>query len=251
VLVAAFLGPREAAIYTAATRFVVLGQLGSQAVSLAVQPKFAELLAGHDLDSTQRVYKISTGWVMAVTWPIHLLVAVLSPVILLLFGTGYDQGKWVVVILAGAMLVATGCGMVSMLLVMAGRTAANLTNVVIALISNVVLNLILIPRLGIIGAAIAWAVSIVLSNLAPLLQIRASLKMHPFGRASVFVAALAVVTLAGLPCLGWLIGDAVLALTGSAVGVILYGLGLWRMRRLLELDAFIAPMMRRLRRAAG
>lgn len=248
VLVAGFLGPREAAIYTAATRFVVLGQLGSQAVALAVQPKFSELLARGDLLGTRNVYRTSTAWVIAVTWPIHLLVGVLAPLILLVFGRGYDEGRWVVVILAAAMLVATGCGMVSMLLVMAGKTTANLANVGIALVTNVVLNLVLIPRYGLTGAAIAWAASIVLSNLAPLLELRISLGVHPFGRASAAVATLAAVTLGALPGLGWLFGlsdKAVLAL--SVVGLVLYGFGVWRLRRVLQLDALLTPMVARFR----
>jgi O-antigen/teichoic acid export membrane protein len=248
VLVAAYLGPRDAAIYTAATRFVVLGQLGSQAVSLAVQPKFSELLAKRDLASTLRVYKTSTAWVMAVTWPIHLLVGVLAPIILLLFGNGYDEGRWVVVVLAGAMLVATGCGMVTMLLVMAGRTTANLMNVLIALAANLSLNLILIPRWGIIGAAVAWAASIVLSNILPLLQIRRSLGLDPFGRASAAVALLAVVAFAGVPSIGWLMGGSPVLVIGLCVmGALLYAAGIWRLRRVLELDSLITPVLHRLR----
>jgi O-antigen/teichoic acid export membrane protein len=248
VLVAAYLGPRDAAIYTAATRFVVLGQLGSQAVSLAVQPKFSELLAKHDLATTLRVYKTSTAWVMAVTWPIHLLVGVLAPIILLLFGNGYDEGRWVVVVLAGAMLIATGCGMVTMLLVMAGRTTANLINVLVALGVNLSLNLILIPRWGIIGAAIAWAASIVLSNLLPLLQIRRSLGLDPFGRSSAAVALLAVFAFATVPSIGWLLGGSPILVIGlCVVGVLVYGAGIWRLRRVLELDALITPILHRLR----
>lgn len=248
VLVAGFLGPRDAAIYTAATRFVVLGQLGSQAVSLAVQPKLSELLATRDLAGTRRVYMTSTAWVMAVTWPVHLLVAVLAPVILLLFGEGYDAGLWVAVILAGAMLLATGCGMVTMVLVMAGRTTANLVNVGIALASNVVLNVILIPRVGIVGAGIAWAVSIVLSNLVPLLEVRLSLGLHPFGRASGAVAGLTIATLGILPALGWLLGhQARIVVVLAAVGLVLYTAGVWKLRRLLQLEALIKPIVSRLR----
>lgn len=248
LLVAAYLGARDAAIYTAATRFVVVGQLGSQAVSLAVQPKFSELLARHDLAAAKRVYQTSTAWVMAVTWPIHLLVGVLAPVILLVFGHGYDQGRWVVVILAAAMLVATSCGMVTMLLVMAGRTKANLGNVGLALGTNLALNLVLIPRCGISGAALAWAASIVVSNLAPLAQIRSWFGLHPFGRGSAVVAVVAAVALAGVPCLGWLLGGTVpLLVVFTALGLCLYAAGLWAARRTLELDGLIMPMLRRFR----
>lgn len=248
VLVAFYLGPANAAVYTAATRFVVLGQLGSQAVALAVQPKFSELLARQQLESARRVYKASTAWVMAVTWPIHLLVAVLAPVLIKLFGSGYDDGRDVIVILAGSMLVATGCGMVTMVLVMAGKTASNLINVAIALASNIGLNVILIPRLGITGAAIAWAVAIVLGNLLPLAQVSRSLGMNPFGLASCAVGGLALVSLGAIPSIGWVLGGGVVPLASfTAIGVSTYLICLWWLRGVLELDGLLRPLTHPLR----
>ena len=60
-------------------------------------------------------------------------------------------------VLAAAMLVATGCGMVDMVLTMAGRTSWNLGNVLLALGVNVGLDLLLIPEHGVLGAAIGLA----------------------------------------------------------------------------------------------
>lgn len=250
VLVAMYLGAAPAAVYTAATRFVVLGQLGSQAVALAVQPKFSELMALGDIETTRRVYRVSTSWVIAVTWPIHVVVAVTAPILLTLFGPGYGGGRWVVVILAGAMLVATGCGMVTMLLVMAGKTSANLINVVVALVVNLSLNVLLIPRWGVVGAAVAWAVAIIVSNLLPLAQIQRAFGLNPFGKASFVVAGLAVTTLGLVPATGWLLGDsAVIVLGLLLVGALVYLVGLWKLRGLLELEELLATARRRTARA--
>lgn len=253
VLVALMLGAAPAALYTAATRFVVVGQLGSQAVALAVQPKYAELLAHDDRAATKRVYRTTTAWVMAVTWPIHLFVAVSAPVILKVFGPGYDSAWAVTVILALAMLFATSCGMVTMLLVMAGKTSWNLINVVVALVVNVVLNLTLIPVWGITGAAAAWAVALVISNALPLIQVRRLLGIDPFGRGSPIVAALAAVCFAVVPGSVWLLGADLWALVGLAtVGTFLYALGIWRLRAVLDLDEFVTALKgRRMRKHAS
>ena len=45
ILIAVLRSPMEAAVYTAATRFVALGQFGTQAIQQVVQPKFTALLA--------------------------------------------------------------------------------------------------------------------------------------------------------------------------------------------------------------
>ena len=69
------------------------------------------------------------------------------------------------------MLVATGCGMVDMVLAMAGRTSWNLVNVLVALAVTIGLDVLLIPRLGALGAAIGLACAMVANNLLPLIQV--------------------------------------------------------------------------------
>ena len=49
------------------------------------------------------------------------------------FGSGYTAGRSVVLVLAFAMAIGSGCGMVDMVLAMAGRTSWNLMNVSAAL----------------------------------------------------------------------------------------------------------------------
>lgn len=245
VLVAYYLGAAPAAVYTAATRFVVLGQLGSQAVAQAVQPMFSDLLARDDIAGTRQVYRVSTAWIISVTWPIHLTVAVLAPVLLLAFGEGYGDGRTTMIVLAGAMLVATGCGMVTMLLLMAGNSAANLFNVVAALSVNIALDVLLIPRWGIDGAAVAWAVALVVANLLPLWQVHRQLGVTPFGREA--GTAVAVVLVAYLPAVaGAVVGASAVALVILTVlsGFLLLA-GLWFARGTLHLDQLMTARRRR------
>ena len=56
VLVAIMLGPAEAAIYTAATRFLIVGQFGNSAISMAAQPRFTELFAVGASREANRIY---------------------------------------------------------------------------------------------------------------------------------------------------------------------------------------------------
>jgi O-antigen/teichoic acid export membrane protein len=194
LLVAALLGFGPAALYTVATRFIVVGQLGNAAVGSAVQPRLAELLAAGDTAGVRRLYQASTGWVVLLTWPLYLLVWVFAPAYLTAFGAGYAAGdaEGVVGVLCAAMLVATGCGMVDMVLTMGGRTTWNLANVAVALVVNVGLDLVLIPAWGVYGAAVGWAVAIAVNNLVPLAQIALVLRLHPFGRGTLLAGALAV-----------------------------------------------------------
>jgi O-antigen/teichoic acid export membrane protein len=199
VLVAALIGPAPAAVYTAATRFLVVGQLSGTAITTAAQPRLAGLLAVGARSATRSIYQSATAWLVLLTWPVYLLSAVFADVVLSIFGSGYQSGRPVVVVLAVAMLLATACGMVDTLLNMAGRTMWTLANSVAALVTMVAVDLLLIPRIGILGAAVGWAAAILVNNLLPLAQLIGSLRLHPFGRATLSAALLALLCFGAAP----------------------------------------------------
>jgi O-antigen/teichoic acid export membrane protein len=247
LLVAGLGGLGAAAVYAVAGRFVVPGQFVNQAITQAVQPRLAEHLAVDDRAAANSLYQTATGWLVFATWPMYLLVICYAPVYLGLFGSGYRSGAPVVAVLACATLIATGCGMVDVVLSMAGRTTWNLGNVSLALAAMVAIDLTLIPHLGALGAAIGLATAVVVNNLLPLAQVGSALRLHPFGRGTLAAAGLAAGCFGLLP-----LAVAVLAGTGPSallIAVVIattaYLAGAHRLRRTLALDAFAAALRRR------
>ncbi|MGI8532184.1 MAG: polysaccharide biosynthesis C-terminal domain-containing protein [Geodermatophilaceae bacterium] len=238
VLVAAMLGPVSAAVYTAASRVLVAGQLSNQAISNAVQARLGELLARDDVAAANTAYRASTAWLVLLNWPLYLLLALFAPMVLRVFGPEYDGGTSVVIILSGAMLLASACGMVNLVLVTAGRTTWNLGNAVLALGINIAANLILIPVLGIAGAAIAWALAIVVSNVVALAQIYFTKGLHPFGRGTLIAMGLAVACFAVIPDVAVLLwgGAAATLLVATAIGIAAYVAACYRLRAPLAID---------------
>src|SRR5262249_11892687 len=153
VLVAIIMGPAAAAVYTAATRFLVVGQLGNMAISMAAQPRFTELFAIADRRSANVVYQVTTAWLVLLTWPLYLVALVCGPEGPGVFGHSYRAGADVMLILGLTMLLATACGQVDMVLITTGRSSWSLLNGLLAVGVNVGLDLVLIPRYGITGAA--------------------------------------------------------------------------------------------------
>jgi O-antigen/teichoic acid export membrane protein len=226
LLVAGLAGLAPAALYAVAGRFVVLGQLVNQALSHAVQPRLAERLAVDDRTGANALYRQATAWLVLATWPLHLLVVTYAPVYLGLFGNRYRDGVAIVDVLAGAMLVATACGMVDMVLAMAGRTWWNLANVGLALGVMLAVDVVLVPRFGALGAAVGLASAVLTNNLVPLAQVVFRLGLHPFGRTTLAAAGLAVACFAVPPLLLRLVAGgappAALALLTTAAGAAAY-----------------------------
>ena len=239
VLVALIRGPVDAAIYTAATRFLVAGQLGNAAISMAAAPQFSHLFARNDRRGAIAVYQSTTAWLVLLTWPLYLLAVIYGPELLTVFGHSYRVGAPVMVILALTMLVTTACGQVDVVLISTGRSALSLANGLLACAVNVAVDLVLIPRYGVTGAAIGWAAAILVSNLVPLAQLAWLVRLQPFGSGTLVACALCAVSFFVIPLLvsaavGSGVAAAVVALGGGCTA---FAVGLRRFRHLLRFDA--------------
>jgi O-antigen/teichoic acid export membrane protein len=240
LLIGALRSASSAGGYGAATRYITVGTFANLAVVQVLGPKLSELLARHDRGAARHVYQVATSWLMMLVWPYYIAVAVFAPALLGLLGKNSPQTQAVVVILSLTMLVATGIGPVDIVLLMGGRSTYNLANTMAALGANVVLNLLLIPRIGIVGSAIAWSASILINNLAPLAEVWVLLRIHPFGRGSPIVAAAAGVLFGAVGLLARAAFGATLpvALATSVLAGVAYLAWVWRFRGPLELRSF-------------
>jgi O-antigen/teichoic acid export membrane protein len=247
VLVAALRSPAEAAVYTAATRFVALGQFATQALQQVLQPRFTAILVHEDKATLREVYRVATTWNVLLTWPVYLVIGCAPVAYLGLFGGGYadsPEAPTVVVVMMLAMLLAVASGPVDTLLLMAGRSGRSLVNASVALAVDIGLCLLLLPRLGITGAALAWAAAVVTRCGLAFLQVRSELRVVPLGR-SFLVAVLLCTGAVGLPmALASLLGlrDPVLwALLACLLAALDLAL-LWACRDVLRLDVLVAAL---------
>ncbi|MEX0989180.1 MAG: oligosaccharide flippase family protein [Actinomycetota bacterium] len=247
LLVAALASTTAAGVYGAATRFIQVGTFANVAIIQAIGPRLSEVLARDEHGRAQHLWQGATAWLMLLVWPFYFTLIVFGSTVLGIFGPGFARGATALAIIAGASLIANGVGPVDIVLLMGGRSGWQMANTVIALSLNILLNLLLIPPLGIEGAAIAWAVSLLANNLLPLVQVWVFDRLHPFGRSwlRVVMASVACVLVPSV-AVRIVVGSSVTAfLAASIVGYSAYLAVVWRSRRVLELDAFREAIKRR------
>lgn len=251
ILVAALVSTSAAAVYTAATRFIALGQLVNQAVQQVIQPRLAAMLSRREHGDAQHVVRQSTLWVTALAWPGYLALVALAPLLMSIFGPGYVEGASSVVLLALAMMIATAAGPADVVLLMAGRSGPSLAAVVVSLVVDVVGCLLLLPRIGIVGAAIAWVAAILARNVLTVVLARRMVGITAWSRELAVVSATAVACLAVVPVpLALLDAPDVAVVAAVVVGAGLYGVLVWRRRRQLGIDA-LGGMLSRRRASSG
>ena len=189
IFVAALVSPAEAAVYAAASRFITSGTLVLQALRLAVAPEISASLARRDFARVSELYRVASQWVVTTSWPLYLVMAVFAAPVLGIFGTDYRQGATSMTVLCVAMLVNLAAGNVGTVLLMGGKSQWVLADKAASLTVNITLNLLLVPRLGITGAAIAWAATIVLDSALAFSQVRWGMRiggsLHGLLRAAI------------------------------------------------------------------
>jgi O-antigen/teichoic acid export membrane protein len=244
LIVGALLSPREAGIYAAVSKLAMLGTLVMEAVRLPFAPQISGLLAQGEHGRARTVYQVGTWWMVAACWPLYLLLTIFGSVVLQIFGSEFSAGHSALLVLSIAMLLNVGTGSVTVLLLMAGKSSWNVLNTLAALAVNVGLGVVLVPRIGIAGAAIGWAAGIVVENLAALVEVWLLVRLHPFGRGWWLAAGQAVLCYGGLGLAAWLLWGATLTgLAAAAVAGTAVYLGLvWRARATLELNALAAAV---------
>jgi O-antigen/teichoic acid export membrane protein len=165
VLLGYFVDPGQVGIYFAATRIANLVVFIHFAVAALAVPKFAEL---HAEDSPDALRRFMRAVIQLTFWPTLAAAAVilaLGGFLLGLFGEGFAQGYPLLAILMLGFLARASTGPVEHLLNMTGNQNMAAAAYGGAALINLVLNLVLVPRLGLEGAAIATAVSLAFASI--------------------------------------------------------------------------------------
>jgi len=183
----------QVGIYNVALRVAALSGMVHFAFNTIFAPMIADLLQRREMRALDQLFKIDTRWVFTLTLPIFLLVVLLSRDILVIFGPEFTQGSLSLVVLCTAIFFNACTGSSGAIIRMAGWTRLVLANTCAVIALNFLLNFLLIPRLGILGAAIATGSAIAVSNALGLVQVRWLLKLSPYDRkwAKPLVAGLA------------------------------------------------------------
>jgi O-antigen/teichoic acid export membrane protein len=198
ILLGLYLPSAEVGRYQIVSRLVLMASLAMAPVNASFAPRIADLYRRGMTESLRRTYAAATSWILRISLPGFVVVAVFSRELTRMFGKGFGVGAVVVIVLVVGKLTDAATGPCGLMLNQSGRVALNMADNVGVLVANVALNLYLIPRYGLLGSAVAWMVSLVLVNAARVWQVWASMGMLPFDSASGkgLIAALAALVVA-------------------------------------------------------
>ena len=150
----------EVGVYHAAAQIPFALTMIFNTVGVAMMPVAADLSHQGRIGELGELFRNTTKWRLYVVLPCSIVVFIVPrELLLVVLGDQYVGGVAVLLILTVAQVINAGTGSVGAILLMSGRQKLWLVLTVIMMLINVGLNFMLIPRLGMIGAAITVAVT--------------------------------------------------------------------------------------------
>jgi O-antigen/teichoic acid export membrane protein len=167
VLILGTLGSsREVGLYVVAGKGAELMTFVYEAMTIAGTSLFSAIFATGDRIELQRFTNLITQSIFWFSVPAYLLTMIFAPWFLRLFGPEFPAAAQVMRLLLTTYFVSIMGGFVLQMLYVTGNERPAAVVVGCAACLNVVLSLVLIPRYGMVGAAIASGASLVAMKAA-------------------------------------------------------------------------------------
>jgi O-antigen/teichoic acid export membrane protein len=180
-LMLGYLGSSEdVGFYGVALKISVVGAKIITAFVIVFSPIIADLWNRGSKVELKELYITVSRWIFMLSVPIFLVLTLFSDSLMRIFGANFIVGSGALVLLAIGQLLYASTGAAGLMVLMSGHSRLELLNVTVTLAVNVTLCFLLIPRYGIIGAAIAHMSGLALVNLMRVTEVWIFMRMYAY-----------------------------------------------------------------------
>ncbi|MCD6514219.1 MAG: flippase [Candidatus Odinarchaeota archaeon] len=181
LMIGYFKSSKVVGLYNAATPFARMVLIFLTSAGFIYVPLASTLYAQNKINDMRRIYQILTKWVFFLTLPLFSIFFLFPEgVISFTFGEKYTQAAPALAILSVAFMFYPLLGLSGLSLIVIGKTKLIMYSETCSSIFNVALNVILIPKFGILGASVATAISCFVTNNLRLYWLYRETSIHPF-----------------------------------------------------------------------
>ncbi len=234
ILLSKLAGDRALGLYSIPHKITYAFQFVPSALIAAVYPRFSEYFAS-DRERLAHVFEICLKYLFIIVAPLTVGISIVAQeIILFLYGAAYLPSVLPLQILIVSLLFSYMSFPVGALLNACDRQKTQTTIVGIVMIVNIAMNLLLIPRFGVVGAAVAACVGNILLTMSGL-WIARHIVFFPLKKLSgmIFRIALAAMTMG----MAVLIASKYIHVLGViSIGVLLYPIMLFLTRAIKKND---------------
>jgi len=211
LLLGYFKTPEAVGLYSAASPLAKFISDPLGLMLLIYTPVATGLYSKNLMAELRRSYTISTKWIVSLTLPFFLVLFLFPEAVLnLFFGSTYVSAALALRILSLGFIINNLFGPNQSILLALGESKFLMWTTVAAVITSIILNVILIPPLNIVGAAIVMAISINVIKIIIAIKVYLSCHAQPLSKnllkpvaASVILALLFKFAAAHIVAINW------------------------------------------------
>ena len=180
LMLGAMTTPEDVGIYHTAFKLSMFAAVALMSINSIASPKFAEMFGKNDMEGLKKVVHQSTKMIFWTSVPLVTIFFIFPEFFLGLFGEEFKIGVTAFIFLSCGRLVSSFSGSVGNILQMTGNQNIYALILFFGAILNIVLNLILIPKYDINGAAVASMSSLIVWNLAMVFVVKKKFGFYTF-----------------------------------------------------------------------
>ena len=168
-------------LYNGAVPIARLLQVFLGSFAFLYLPLASQFFARNQMEELKRIYQVLTKWIFSATLPLFLIFLLFPEAVLnFLFGSSYIEAAPALRLLALGYFVHAFLGPNGNTLVVIGKPRRVMWAMLTGVILNIILNISLIPIMGITGAAIATASAYIIFNMITATILYSISKIQPF-----------------------------------------------------------------------
>lgn len=178
VIAGSYVDAPQLAYFGAAQRLANVMSLGLTGISAFVSPLISEYFALSDFTRLQRLAHAAARGAFAAALAAALLLIVLGRALLGLFGEGFGSAYLPLMVILIGEIAGAAAGPVGYFLTMTGRQISATRIEAVTSVLAIGIAMILVPRHGILGAAIVIATASTFRNVAMVVTVRRTLGLR-------------------------------------------------------------------------
>ncbi|AIJ04925.1 polysaccharide biosynthesis protein [Methanocaldococcus bathoardescens] len=203
LMVGYYLSSEFVGFYNTAAPLARLIPIFLDSAAFLYAPIVSGLYASGKIEDMKTTYQILTKWIFLATLPIFAMMFLFPKAVIgFFFGVKYLEASDVLRILSLGFMFHTFLGLNGLSLIVIKESRFIMVSNTISAILNIILNVLLIPKYGINGAAVATAVSYFIANILTSIRLYQKTKIHPFSRNYVKLLIISFIMLFGIQAFG-------------------------------------------------
>lgn len=225
ILIGFFLNPVMVSYYVLGKQIIGFAQMPAVTIGFAMAPTYGRQKAGNQISTASRNYTISLIYTLLLLAPASAGVAILAPSILSeIFGSKYNNAAPILQLFSVLIIIQAIAKITDSPLDYLGQANIRAIALSVSSIGNLLLNIILIPTVGVLGAVGATILTQGIYVLVLMLTIHSELNLESM-RILLNMNKILIITLV-MSIVVYLLSPYIVGIITLGV-VILVGIGVW------------------------